>query len=319
MTILFDRHIVVAVGLPGEQGRSWKDLKFTFSVTKTKGKRPNKATVDIYNLSADSRNWCAREGSTIVVRAGYEENPPIILIGDISMVTHERSGKDMVTKIEAGDGESAYQLGRVNRSWKAGSTNKDVLKGAAAAAGVGIGHVADIDEIAHTGGYTATGLVRDVLDDICEGVDAEWSIQDNELQIVKRNHGTNQAALKVSSTLGNLIGAPKRKTGKGRNPRRTRGVKFTTLLNPWIRPGRYIQLESREINGFFLVRSVTHSGASFEGTWYSEIEATDTAPRSGGQLKNTQDESTMDIQPGVAYWTGTGVSAIGQFLRQTDE
>jgi len=60
------------------------------------------------------------------------------------------------------------------------------------------------------------------------------------------------------------------RVGKGKEES---GVSATSLLNPEIRPGRRVQVESQFVNGVFKVEKVTHSGDTHSTQFYSEVEA----------------------------------------------
>ena len=297
MSRLFRRYVTLAVGTAGQEAlRAWSDLQIGFSVKQDSRSKPNKAQIQVTNLTQESRDIMEEDNMTVVLWAGYTEQPPVLFMGDVADVSHKKSGGDWVTTIETGDGERSYQLSHVNQSFRAGVTNRQVLKKVVQATGLGLGHIAAIPEVQYTQGYVASGLTRLVLDDICQAVGAAWSIQDGALQVTNKDSGTNDSALLLSPETG-LIGVPERKRTKGKKAKRNAGVKITSLLSPWVRPGRYIRLESEKINGFFLVKSVEHRGETKGPTFYTTMETTEVGGvRERGQTKPTQSEETLDIK-----------------------
>jgi hypothetical protein len=81
-------------------------------------------------------------------------------------------------------------------------------------------------------------------------------------------------AVVVTSETG-LIGSPGRlKSDKQNTAKETGdGVEFQCLLNPKIKPGRLIKLESIGIKGTFKTVKVTHEGDNQGGSWLSKVEA----------------------------------------------
>ena len=91
----------------------------------------------------------------------------------------------------------------------------------------------------------------------------QWSVQDETLQVTKTGKPTDEAAILLNKETG-LVDVPS-KTDKG--------VQFSSLLQPRIRPGRRIKIESQAIKGEFTVTKVTHRGESHFGEHRSDCEA----------------------------------------------
>ena len=110
----------------------------------------------------------------------------------------------------------------------------------------------------------------------------EWSIQEGQLQVLPPDEGSDEDVVVLSAATG-LIGTINKtkvvnqslltkKDGKLINA----GISCTSLLNPDIRPGRRIKIESSfrpDLNGIYRVIKVKHTGDTHAQPWYSEIEA----------------------------------------------
>ena len=134
-------------------------LRIAFEVTRTSRSDPDQGTIQIFNLSASTRNavlsafdglqtsrrvilntplmpdaargaaLAALEASMMVrVFAGYGKVPAQIFQGNLVGVTREdRSGStDFVTTLKAGDGLMAYREGYVNQAFGPGVTMETV-------------------------------------------------------------------------------------------------------------------------------------------------------------------------------------------------
>lgn len=260
----YGRQVAVVVGQSGKPGSKWTGLRISFNVVKTPSKKPSKGKIQIFNLNETSRGLLEAEDAKVFLFAGYA-NPDLIFSGDIDEVEHAKDGQDMVSTIEAADGRALYRSGQLFETYDPPLTSTTLLRRLAAAMPIGIGHISsDLDEVNYTQGYAVNGPIRDALDEVTSSIGAEWSIQDEELVVVKIGQGTPARAFLVSPTTG-LIGKPA-KTKKG--------IKFTMLLNGQVKPGRVLQLDSRDIKGFFVARKVTFVGDSGnDNNFYCEVEA----------------------------------------------
>lgn len=275
---LFGRSFQVAVGqgIPGAGlPVGWEDIGCRFKITKTDRKTVNKATLTLFNLNATSRGRFELDRAFIAIRAGYGDGiPPLLFVGDVTDVVHRRDGSDILTEVRAHDGRRAYQLAQVNKSYEPGTPNLLLLQEAVTAMGLPLGHIANIPTRQYMGGFVASGPARSILDDVCDSVEATWSIQDGALQILAKDSGTNDEAVVVRADTG-LVGSVSRTKGPGKRAKRKSGAKWRMLMTPSLAPGRFALVDSEFVSGFYRVRKVTHSGASRDQDWFTEVEATE--------------------------------------------
>ncbi len=259
-------------------GHDFEGLRIKFEVEKTNESQPNRARISIYNLSEKSRSMFEDGGSRVILTAGYKDNFGVIFSGNIVKAKHKKKkglqkgavttkyeGVDIITEIEAGDGDNKYRNSRLHRGFPAGTPIKDVLQELSGAFDM----PANIDEEAipslqYANGYSVDGPCRYALDEICKTNGLEWSIQNEVLQIISKNKTTKIGAIVLNPTSG-LIGSP---------TKMSKGVEFVSLLQPALSPGCAVKLESKFIEGTFKVRKVTHDGDSHEGDFVSKCEAT---------------------------------------------
>ena len=72
-SLLFDRQISVTIGPKGQKGLQVNDFRVKFKVEQSSEPQANKARVEIYNLSKDSRFSVERPGNYLILRAGYAQ------------------------------------------------------------------------------------------------------------------------------------------------------------------------------------------------------------------------------------------------------
>jgi len=285
MSELFNRDIAVTVGTRriasrplGAEDIAKPILRMAFNVEKTLSADPNKADLQIWNLSKDSRSAIQTKNAPVIIEAGYVDTLEQIFSGDMSFASHVREGIDWITRMQAGDGEKQYRSARINESFKAGVSLGSMINKAASSMGLGLGNIAEkiragdfrgsITEFAK--GIVLSGKSSDVLEDLLKTAGYDWQIHDGQIEIFKAKDTTEDTAVVLNLESG-LVGTPE----LGEDG----AVKARSLLNGNLFPGRKVQIIARlvgdtfEINGFFRIQRVVHSGDTWGGDWYSDIEA----------------------------------------------
>ena len=250
------------------------DLRVKFKIVKTLRKEPNTSTVEVYNLTEAHRKQMQDDGTRIWLEAGYQGATGQLFVGDARYIVHSREKCDWQTKIELGDGERAYRFGRVQSSFKAGTTAGDILKAIVAQAGFDPGNVNDqtfkADLTAQqVSGWAFYGPGHKALDQVLGPIGYTWSVQGNALQILPKKGYTPQAVILLDADHG-LIGSPE--MGSAKKAKGPRTLKVKCLLQPSLNPGGRINLQSVSFHGVFVIQKVEHVGDTFAGEWFSELE-----------------------------------------------
>ena len=269
----FGRVVRVLVGQPGQPGRQWSGLYVNATVTKTDSKKPDKATIQIYNLNEDSSGFVQNDGNAVYLFAGYGE-PELIFQGDVDEAVRARDGQDWVTEIEAADGRRAYAESSLFQTFDPPLNSTTLITRIANAMGLQIGNVpSGLEVIDYAQGFTVAGPARDALDEVTESLGVKWSLQDGEIIITRPGEGLDQLAYLVTPSSG-LIGTPE-KTKKG--------IKFSMLLNGKVKPRRPVAIKSRDFDGFFIPKTVTHVlDSGFGKDFYTQVEAVDSGVKATG-------------------------------------
>lgn len=262
MTTLPQRIVKISVGPAGGQGRQWQNPLFIeFDVIRTTGRNPNKASVNIYNLTSDSRQWLEQPNQVLQILAG-EGTPGQIFLGDIEKrgVTTKIQNEDTVITIKAADGRRKWRDSVFSKSYPPNISRDVVLNDVIAAIGLPTGYIATLPAMQFAGGYASSGWARDILTDILYP-DAEWSIQDGSLQIILTGQGLPGNAVVINAQTG-MIGSP---------TRTDKGVNVTTTLTRQIAPGGPVRIESRLFTGDLKVTKVQHKGNSKGLVWQTQV------------------------------------------------
>lgn len=264
---LFGRVARVTVGTLRVSG-----LRVTFKVSKGVSSEPNTMDLSLYNLSETSRAKLRDTSVPVILEAGYRSNAMQLFSGDARTIQHQRRGPDIITRVQCGDGERAYATARTSASFAPGAQLVDVMRQLKDDMGVNAGNamarVAEgdfagaVDQFVH--GLSLHGKTSDCMTQVVGAAGLTWSIQDDALQVLAPGEPTMDEAVVLSSSTG-LVGSPE--IGE------EGAVKFTSLLQPALRPGRRVDLRAQELRGMFRVERVTHNGDTHGGQWQSEVEA----------------------------------------------
>ena len=288
---LWDRSIAVSFGPKGKENEGVKitGLRISFEITKTSESTPNTAKINIYNLSPEHRALLeTSEDLGIILETGYGGNLEELFAGDIKLAKTESSadklegmavttlnqGPDKATTIEAVSGHFAIEQATVDKSYAEKTSTVTVLSdviNSFSGKGVYVGNAlnfvksgAIVDKIAQMG-MVLSGPSSTHMDNLSSNLGLEWSIQDNDMQIISQDGKTTEDAVLLNQDTG-LIGSPIWKKD---------GIEFTALINPKIKPGRAvaISIESKQYTGFFRVWRAVFSGDSHDQSWFVKAEA----------------------------------------------
>jgi len=281
MGVLFDRYCGLTIGRPGREGTLFENLRITFQIVKTSDSNSNTAKISIYNLNDNSIGLIEEENQEAILEAGYngtrapiqgnvfeEKLIGIVAKGDIKNVTTVKQGVDRITTFETGDGEDALTNATLDKSYPPGISTAQIVDEVKNTLGVVKGTIKGVIDQVFNNGLSVSGKAKDTMDEITEKMGAEWSIQDGELQVLPRDGSTNEEAIFLTPDTG-LIGAPTRKVGKDKKA----AVEFMSLLNPKMRPGRRVKIESFSLSGVFTIRKVTMTGDNKQGSFTCKCEA----------------------------------------------
>jgi hypothetical protein len=268
---LFDREWALTIGQQGQQGKVYTSLRTAFDIDKTSQYSSNKAKIDVYNLSAYSRQQF-QKGWVIGLRVGYRGITDTIYLGDIARSYSKRSGggPEIITTFECGDSERQLVYAHFDRSYPPGTALTQVVSDVSnVLKGLGVGIAMPVYTTVATSktfstGFSFSGTVKNCLEKLLPGVGMEWSIQNNSLQLLPVKHHLGNQAILINKNTG-MVGVPSQEVGF---------VQFQALLNPKIIVGATVAIESQTVNGVFKVRRAHFTGDSHSSDkWTVDCEA----------------------------------------------
>ena len=307
---LYDRIAVVDVGPGGATGlrvssydagelETGEGLRVAFDVQKTIQSDVNKARIQIYNLSADSRPRIGK-GDVVRLRVGYASTPlELAYEGEVTRVVSDRSGPSIITTIEAGDGVETFKAQDAKATFPAGTKVRAVIEAVAKKFTESIRDevrtpvfygkappkkkpsrlstrnldrdLAALESSLVAQGFATTlrrslsvaGNAREAMDALGRQWRFMWSVQDGALQIVAYGATLVGEAILLSPESG-LLGIPAPLDF---------GVKLTSRIIPGLRPGTAIVLRASTLSGKYIAESVHFTGDTRGQEWTAEIEA----------------------------------------------
>lgn len=310
--MLFNRVVSLVIGQEGGRGRELQGLRISFSIQKGSTKSPNKATCKIWNMNPDTRAAVEVIGNVLILKAGYAEDLGLVQIfaGEVTRALTVREGADWVTELEMQDGFSEFRDTKASISFGKGAPVLQVVQNIAAKFDLPVRPLPDdVAGKQYKDGFAFAGKARDAMDKACEHLGLEWSIQNREIQIIKKGGYFKQRAIVLSPESG-LVGSPAREQktmtekaaakegitrkqkgvqvintldekGEPEEKLQVNGFKVKSLLQPILEPGGYVQLKSKGIDGEFLkIEELTHNGDTHGNEWQTEI--TLRYPKDGG-------------------------------------
>ena len=248
------------------------EIKVAFSVERTISSTPNEGSITIWNIAKEHRESIGKEFDTVTLEAGYEDQVGVIFTGQIRDVEHEarlsvqntRSGLDILTQINLGDGDAALRRALISKTFPAGSTVEEITEGIyqeLEAQGLARGEWLFPEEILqYRRPYTTYGKAYEQLNLLSRSHRFYWSVQNGALEIIPHN-GALPGTIYIDNRSG-LIEAPTLTDN---------GVKVRAMLNPAARPNRTMTVESKIVNlgenALYRISEVEFYGDNHKGSY----------------------------------------------------
>lgn len=260
MVAIPERIVQTLVGPPGGAGYLFKDEDQTFRVKGYQGSKPNECTVTISNLSNETIAFLEKPNLVLQLSAG-QGVPGVLFRGSIKPrgVT-TANDTTRVTTIQCVDGQRLWRDTKASVSWPentaVAAVVQDLLR-LATAQGFAIAPSNTYPPDMFPAGYYYLGRWRDALTEILVPRGYVWTVQDRTIYVGLAT-ALNAGTVPLISPATGLHGSPKR-TAKG--------LDFSCVLDPRIRPGWGVQLKSEFASGLYRAVTREHAGSRRGKTW----------------------------------------------------
>lgn len=244
-----------------------ENLRISFEIIKTIEADPNQGTFAICNLSPSNRALITeKKYDRIKFEAGYRDGGlKTLFLGFIDTVENFIEGTDTITNIVAADGAKDYREAVTSKTIAKGSTKKEIVTQILEDMPETDQGAIDIDnEEKSIRAKALFGSCRDVLGKLSTGLDSKWSIQDNELMVLKNDSAlANDEGFLLSRETG-MIGSPAKNSD---------GLEVKCYLNNIMKIGQLCAIESQlsEYSGSYKINKITMMGDTHSSEWYSVL------------------------------------------------
>lgn len=257
------------------------EIRITFDVTKSVKGSLNNGTIQIYNLSQTNRNLIikdediteedkakennkAEDGTRTLpadymqfeLKAGYSKIETIFK-GAISKASSKKQGAEFVTTIEAYDGLYDMQNSYTSKVVK-GNISEQVIKDMPT---IKKGKITEQNPLLRP--RVLVGNSFKILEENL-ALNETYYVDDGVIHIIKEKEVTSGYIPLVNSETG-LLNTPEKLQKE---------VKFETMMNPLLRIGGLMQLESlydKRFNGIYKINTIHYTGDYSGSDWKQEI------------------------------------------------
>lgn len=207
-----------------------------FSAELDRDSKPNSGSLTIYNLAKSTREIFTSDYRSIEIYAGYgASDPPMVFVGSITSLMHEKVGVDWISTFQILDGGKEYFDIMYNKAFSKGTPIQTVLIDVANTLGLAYENSTTVTDVL-LAGKTYSGKAKDVMTKICKEYNLDWSIQRGVLEI-------NDKLGYPMSVLASLVMLGP-DTGMVESPsiKEDGSIVVKSLMNPDIRPSRLVKL-----------------------------------------------------------------------------
>lgn len=256
----YETFFTIETPIEGQEGFEGLQMSAKISMSADRaGITGQTGIINLYNLSSEQKTVINNiKGLHLTLQAGYGEpfnegeinDLPIIFQGDVLTVKTNRVGDDFITTLKVKTGEVLKKLGRVVRTFPAGSTVSLVSEQIAksyltSVAEVGINNFPleikvllpkKVAEKELTSDYVAEGKIEDVLTDFLGGYGCDWTLINESLYIKGAGRDLTKPTNSVEFNPSSIKGRVERITDgvgdAGKDVESITKLKFTSFLEP---------------------------------------------------------------------------------------
>lgn len=307
MSNQFNRKAIIELGEIGNPGLKIQNLRVVFNVKKTSTDTCNTGKVTVYNLNPTSRQFIdsfdlEKAKNLLRVSAGYIGMEKTLFVGNVSLVSIAIEKPNVISAIEANDGERAINQLKFYPpiSYSAGTFAKKILRDVAGRSDMQQEYF-DWNSVAdkqYVNGFCFQGDAKVLLNNLCNYLALNWSIQNQKLKFVKVGKPDGAPIINLTPDTG-LLSSPIRlndiyaaqfgtlskeeqaaekaaekvgANGKTLKKRLSGGYEIKCLLQPVAEPGGVVQVTCSGIEKKrFRILEVEHNGDTHGSEWTSKL------------------------------------------------
>mgnify|MGYP006168308883 FL=1 len=262
-----------------------RQFRIQFNIDISPGDAISFADIRLYNMNKGSS---IAQGSSIVLRAGYDDNVDAVFTGFVTNTLREREpgAPEIITRLICRSGQPAVDRSSAQLSFGIGTRIEEVLRALAAAwpLPIDIDNAQFVDAKPLSSGLVVDGDIPSAMTDLAYAYKFEWMQDRGRIVITKPNMPRTSVPVRVDQFSG-MIGIPEVSRGPD-----GLGVFVSVQMNPALRINGKIDVESEfatfntgnlfvselsgdaSANGEYNIFAMKHTGDSHIDTWRTEID-----------------------------------------------
>ena len=267
MSKLFKRKVQVIIGPLGSTGVLLDGIRVSFSITMDDLRDVNNGDINLYNLAEDTLGYLEKKDSSIILKVGYgDEDPSVLFIGNIVSYYSEKTDScDTITRITAKDGYVPLIYKQLSLSFPENSTSKQIIDKITADLNLTKGDYSALPNYVYKQGFSFIGSVYLGLSQVLDRIGYDWTVTNNVLVLFKIGETNKNTIGYLLSNETGMLGKPRRLKEsnvkkKVKNNESSDGWEINCLIIPQIKPKSVIKVESENVNGYFVVKSIISKG-----------------------------------------------------------
>jgi len=273
MSLLFLRSGRVEIATEGG-GVSLDGLRFEFSVRKDRSNTPNSLSLRIYNPSPNTRAMASEKKADVRVFGGYASNARLVSEANIIRALTKFEPPNVILEIEAMEGMRVLKEKTISISHSNRSTVRQVIDDIAGQLQVNVRDIEFDVSQPMRGGFAHVGKPARALDELVSRFGGSWSFQNSDLAFLPEEGFIQSDEVPLITPSSGMVFSPeeleKSTTSEASENEETQsGYRVTSLMRPEIEPGDKIQIQSRLVDGEYVVDEVEHKGDINGKDWYS--------------------------------------------------
>lgn len=257
-----------------------EDFNFSFKVVHEDRPKGGQCDIKIYNLSENTRN-AMQKGDPCILNAGYQDDVGVLFAGQILEFNHKKEALDWVTSVTAIDAMSEWMGIHINKTYRGPISAADVLTDVLGVFGLEVQTKELVKNIVYPRQKLCQGKVKDVIREIAvNDCKSRFIVRNGQVIINDPRDGINTGYI-LSAETGLLSAKSKKATqsvdNEDRPDKQSQEEKENEapshevlhLLRYDIGCADYVSVESKELNGEYLVISLVHEGETKGNKWQS--------------------------------------------------
>lgn len=264
----------------GHNKYSLENMDFSFEIPFEDTDEPPVATIKVTNLAASTRAGIKRNDS-VILNAGYEGDVGCLLVGKVVGLTHKQSNVDWISTFTVQPCADEILGSRINKTYAKNTKASVIIRDLLNIFGVEVAKCELSKDKVYPRGRVCRGKMKQVLTEIViNECKSRFIIRaTGQIYITAANVAINNGVV-LTSAMGLLrsdeekVMIPletKENSQKKGKDREDDWISRSCILNYRIATAEQIKIQSKDLNGKFVVKEGKHSG-SRTGKWETSMK-----------------------------------------------